>query len=152
MIWRVRIDQTLIEAFVHAGSPDQAVIDTHLARLGKARQPIRHGDAKRWYYLLRSNPRVRLLTVGRPLDQWVGKEAKIIVGAVKIIGEFPGNRALVGKRGLQLKCEPIESLIGNADLELANGEALLNEISEQLLDSKAIERSQRQIRRRYEWK
>jgi len=84
--------------------------------------------------------------------KFLPKHAKIIVGTNEIIGEFPGNRDLVGLRGLQLQCQPIAWLEGEADLVLEDGAALLDEISEQILDSKAIDRSQRRIARRCEWK
>lgn len=152
MIWRVqRIDQLLIDAFENAGEPDQRVISAYLRKTHKPMHPPKHDGIRRWYYLLAENRRIRLATTGRPLAEWRG-EAKVLVGTNEIIGEFAGNRKLVGQRGLQLKCEPIEWLQGEADLVLADGAALLAEISEQILDGKAIDRSQRNIARRYEWK
>lgn len=153
MLWKLeRVDHALIDAFEHAGEPDQEVIAAYLQqRSHRPQQPPKHDGIKRWYYLLRDNPRVRLATVGRPLDDWDGS-AKMIVGVNEIIGEFPKNRPYVGMRGLQLQCQPIAWLTGTADLEIADGTALLAEISEQILDKRAIDNIQQRIAQRYQWR
>jgi hypothetical protein len=84
--------------------PDQRVIDAYVAAHGQHQQ--KHVGFKRWYYLLKGNPRIRLSTTGRPLDDWAG-EAKILVGTGDIIGEFEQNRAYTGQMGLRLQMEPI---------------------------------------------
>lgn len=152
MLWTVRVDSTLIAAFEDAGQPDRAVIDEYLARSHKPRHQPKHEGIRRWYYLLKDNPRVRLACVGMPLADFAGKSAKILVGTNEIIGEFRGNRALIGKRGLQLQCSPIEWLHGQADKSFATGAAMLAEISEQILDLREIERSQEKIKRAYSWR
>lgn len=151
MLWTVVVDSTLIDAFSDVGQPDQAVVDAYLRSSHKRQHPQKHAGMRRWYYLMCSNPRVRLCSVGMSLADFAGKPAKILVGTNEILGEFKGNRALVGKRGLQLQCQPIAWLHGQADKHFANGAALLAEISEQVLDLRAIEQSQEQIKRRYEW-
>jgi hypothetical protein len=124
---------------------------TYVASIRRPQQEQKNIGVKRWYYLLKENPRIRLVTVGRPLAAWDSLSAKMIVGTSKIIGEFPGNRHLVGRQGLQMKCEPIEWLRGSkADKEFPGGDALLQEISEQILDRRSIDMHQRRIQRKYE--
>jgi hypothetical protein len=150
MLWRLeQINSTFIDAFEEAGEPDQAVITAYVAQHGQ--HPPKHAGIKRWYYFLKDNHRIRLTTVGRPLDDWAGA-AKIIVGTGEIIGESTGNRDLVGQVGLKLQFEPIAWLQGRADKTFVHGEALLAEISEQILDRKVIEQSQRSIRAKYQYR
>lgn len=151
MLWTVTVDSTLLDAFEDAGEPDQVVIDDYLRRTHKPRPAPKHTGVKRWYYLMRDNPRMRLSTIGMPLVDCAGKQVKVLVGVSEIIGEFPGNRALVGKRGLQLQCQPIAWLQGSPDQHFTSGAAMLAEISEQPLDRHEIEASQEKIKRRYEW-
>ncbi len=150
MIWTLNtVDAAFLDAFEAAGDPDEAVIASYVARHGQ--HAPKNVGVKRWYYLLKENPRVRLGTVGRPLGDWPGAGGvKILVGTSEIIGEFPGNRALVGQMGLHLQMEPIAWLQGEADRHFASGAALLAEISEQILDRRAIQQSQRRIQKRYE--
>ena len=148
MIWRLEhVDTTFIDAFESAGDPDQAVIDAYVAQHGLG-GPQKHTNVKRWYYLLKGNPRIRLSTIGMPLDAWLG-EAKVLVGTGEIIGEFKGNREYVGQTGLKLQMEPIAWLRGQADVHYTTGHALLDTISEQVLDRKAIEHVQTAITQKY---
>ena len=152
MIWTLdTVDPNLIAAFTAADDPDQAVIDAYMQQLPPRRrhQPERAG-VKRWYYLHRENPRISLATLGMPLDGWRGG-AFFIVGTREIIGEFPGNQAFTGKKGLQMKMQPIQWMSGQADQHFASGAQILAEISEQILDLDAAQQSQRSIRRKYEW-
>lgn len=149
MIWRLRqVDDVFRTAFISAGMPDQQVIDEYLARTGKQNAPPKHVGVQRWYYLLQENGRIRLTTIGMPLTDWM-EEGKILVGTNEIIGEFEGNRAFVGYTGLQLQMQPIAWLQGEADKEFSGGAALLAEISEQILDRSAIERTQATIAQKY---
>lgn len=153
MMWRINsVDQAFIDAWQDAGDPDQAVIDAYVAKLRRPLSPQKHTGVRRWYYLFNDNPRIRLISIGRPLEDFAGLPAKVMVGTVEIIGEFPGNRAYVGRRGLTLNCQPIEWLQGAADEEFADGNAALAAISEQIIDLREIQRSQRSIKERYEWK
>lgn len=122
MIWTLStVDPDLIAAFQSAGEPDQAVIDAYMQKLPRRRhyQPERPG-VKRWYYLMRDNPRISLAALGMPLEDWQGPA--FFVGTRAIIGEFPGNRAFVGKKGLQMKMQPLTLMTGQADyLRFASG-------------------------------
>ena len=152
MIWILdSIDDLFTGAFLSAGEPDQQIINRHMSHQPRHRQhqPVRPG-VKRWYYLLAENPRISLSTVGRPLADWQGG-AFFIVGTREIIGEFPGNQGCIGKKELQMKMQPLAWMSGQADQQFASGAQLLAEISEQILDLDAAERSQRQTKRRYEW-
>ena len=87
MIWLLeRIDTVLQDAFEWAGEPNQTIVDVYIAKHGQS-GPQKHLGVKRWYYLHRDNPRIRLSTLGMPLDDWRGV-AKIIVGTVEIIVSF----------------------------------------------------------------
>ena len=148
MLWILeKIDSSFINAFEDAGKLDQEVVDAYVAQYGLS-GPQKHLGVKRWYYLLRENPRIRLVTVGRPLDDW-HEQAKIIVGSIKILGEFQATREYVGQLGLKLQMEPINWLQGDADEFFPHGSALLNAVSEQVLDRKAIERSQKALSQKY---
>lgn len=150
MIWTLQnVDSALIAAFQDAGIPDQWVIDAHLTRRGQRYQQERPG-IKRWYYLHREEPRIRLTCVSMPLDAWIGG-AFLIVGTQEIIGEFPGNQHLVGKKCLQMKMQPLAWMTGQADQDFAGGALMLAEISEQILDLGKIEQVQRTIRKKYQW-
>src|SRR5579863_6625358 len=144
MIWTLnQVDPDLIAAFQSAGEPDQAVIDAAIASLPRRRQHQQERlGVKRWYYLLAENPRISLATLGMPLEEWQGG-AFFIVGTRLIIGEFVDNREVAGLKGLQMKMQPIQWMTGQADLRFASGAQLLAEISEQVLDLQAAERSQR---------
>jgi hypothetical protein len=151
MIWKIStIDQAFINAWSNAGEPDQHIIDTYLERKQLRQKPMRHVGVQRWYYLLSDNPRIRLLTLGRPLVEWIGLSGKIQVGTNEIIGEFAGNRDYVGQRGLQIGLRPAEWLQGQ-DKTFALGSSLFEEISEQILDSRSIDRVQSDIQSRYQW-
>lgn len=153
MIWKiVTIDAAFIAAFVSAGQPDQDVINAYLARTRKPMQQPKHEGVRRWYYLHSDNPRIRLATIGRPLEDFTGLAGKCIVGTNSIIGEFPGNRNFVGQRGSQLTLQPIEWLQGEADQEFTDGSTALAGISEQILDRRRIDENQRTIQRKYQWK
>lgn len=153
MIWKITaIDESFIDAFVPAGEPDQQVIDDYLRRTRRSMHPPKHDGVKRWYYLHKDNPRIRLSCIGRPLSDWKALPAKCLVGTNEIIGEFPGNREFIGQRGSQLTLQPIEWFTGDADATYPSGSAALSEISEQILDKRRIEQRQREVRKRYEWK
>lgn len=153
MIWKITaIDEPFIAAFVPAGEPDQRVIDDYLRKTRRPMQPPKHDGVKRWYYLCRDNPRIRLSCIGRPLDDWKALPAKCLVGTNEIIGEFEGNREFIGQRGSQLTMQPIEWLQGTADAVYASGSAALSEISEQILDKRRIDRRQREVQSKYQWK
>ena len=152
MIWSINtVDQAFIDAWHDAGQPDQAVIDAYMATSQRL-SPQKHIGIRRWYYLFNDNARIRLTTIGRPLEDFAGLEAKVIVGTIEIIGEFEGNREFVGKRGLTLQCQPIAWLQGDADEVFATGGEALAAISEQIIDREDIQRSQRTIKSRYEWR
>ena len=152
MIWKINnVDRAFIDAWHDAGQPDQAVIDAYTATSRRV-SPQKHVGIRRWYYLFNDNPRIRLTTIGRPLEDFAGQAAKVLIGTVEIIGEFSGNRDLVGKRGLTLQVQPIDWLQGEANEVFATGEAALAAISEQVIDRQDIQRSQRDIKRRYEWR
>lgn len=153
MIWTLDlIDGQFISAFVNAGDPDQRVIDEYLSRQPHRRlQPPERPGIKRWHYLLQDNPRIGLTTLAMPLDVWQGGTF-FLVGTRNIIGEFTGNREFVGMKGLHLKMQPLAWMAGRADQQFASGAQLLAEISEQILDLDAAQRSQRKTRQRYEWK
>jgi len=151
MIWTLDIiDASLSEAFIDAGPIDQAAIDRHLGRRGP-RYPEARPGVKRYYYLLRDNPRISLAALGMPLDAWQGG-AFFIVGTRLIIGEFALNREFRGRQGLQMKMQPLAWMTGKADRQFSSGAALLAEISEQVLDLSEIERSQERVKKRYEHK
>ena len=151
MIWTLdQADPGFIAAFEAAGEPDQAVIDAHMRALPARRYPPERTFVKRWYYLLQENPRISLATLGMPLEAWRGP-AFFIVGTREIIGEFPANRPYIGMKGLQMKMQPLSWMAGQADLSFASGAQLLAEISEQILDLDAAHRSQRSIKRKYQW-
>jgi hypothetical protein len=152
MIWRVTtIDEAFMACFTEAGEPDQATIDAYLRQTKQPQHTKKNPGVKRWYYLQQENPRISFTTVGRPLSDWTGLPAKLIVVTRTIIGEFPANRPYQGLLGFQLKCEPIEWLRNQADREFAMASDILPEISEQVLDRHRIEASQEQIKQRYQW-
>src|SRR5581483_2520989 len=135
MIWTLKeVDPDFLAAFAPAGEPDQRIIDAHMRTLPPRRrhQPERPG-VKRWYYLMRDNPRISLSTLAMPLEQWQGG-LFLLIGTREIIGEFPGNRPYIGKKGLQMKMQPLAWMTGQADRSFASGAHLLAEISEQVLD------------------
>lgn len=152
-LWKIaEVDPAFIAAFEDAGEPDQAVIDAYLARSRRKVTPQKHDGIKRWYYLRADNHRIRLGTVARPLADFAGKPAKMLVGTSEIIGEFPGNHAFVGQQGLRLTMEPIEWLHGDADKAFATGSEALAEISEQILDLRRAKRVQQEIAEKYQWR
>lgn len=151
MIWTLdHLDQAFIKAWEDVGEPNQEVITAYLAKIRRPQHPQKHQGIKRWYYLLQENPCIRLVSLGMPLHEWKGA-AKLIVGTNEIIGEFPGNRPYVGKMGLQLQCQPLAWLQGVPDKAFPSGQALLSEISEQILDRREIEQSQQRTQKRYQW-
>jgi hypothetical protein len=79
------------------------------------------------------------------------RAAMLIVGTREIIGEFAGNCHAIGRKGLQLKMQPIAWLRGEAGKHFATGSQLLAEISEQVLDQREIERVQQHLGRKYRW-
>lgn len=151
MIWTIKNIDDFLPAFTLAGEPDQAVIDAYLARTRHRQQPLKHEGVRRYYYLLHDDARVRLTCVGMPLDAWRGG-AMVKVGVNEIIGEFPGNRHLIGQKGLQLQFTPIAWLREPADQAFVNGAQALEAISFQILDLNRIEQSQQQIQQKYQWK
>ena len=148
MIWKINlIDTPFVAAWLSAGRPDQAVVNRH----GQHPHAQRNAGEPRYYYLLRSDSRIRLATVGLPLGAWQGA-GKVLLGTGVIIGEFHGNAHLVGRNGLRLQMEPLDLLSGVPDQEFATGSQALSAISEQIIDRVAIEESQYKIRTQYEWK
>jgi hypothetical protein len=153
MIWKIHyINSAFIAAFEHAGEPDQAVIDAYLAKTQRRMHPPKHDGVKRWYYLCSENLRVRLGTIGRPLEDFAGLAAKCLIGTNEIIGEFEGNRAYIGQRGSQLTLQSIEWLQGHADQEFPDGSAALAEISMQILDLRRATVIQQEIKEKYQWR
>jgi hypothetical protein len=153
MIWKIlQINEAFIDAWTSAGEPDQAVIDAHVGRLRRKLPAAQHTGVMRRYYLLNENTRVRLATIGRPLEDFSGLGAKVVVGTHEIIGEFPGNEEFIGLKGLKLQCEPVEWLQGQADQEFATGSEALAAVSEQVLDLRRAEVVQREITQKYQWK
>jgi hypothetical protein len=140
MIWKIhKIDRTFIESWIQAGEPDQAIIDRYVQRHGQHAPAARLAGEPRYYYLHALEPRITLRTVSLPLEAWQGG-AKIIIGTQRIIGEFAGNRHLVGQRGLALKMEPVDLLYGKPDDEFSDGMSMLAELSSQILDRDALKR------------
>lgn len=90
-----------------------------------------------------------LTTIGMPLTDWRGA-AMCVVGTREIIGEFTGNRHLIGRKGLRIKMQPAAWLKAPADLVLADAHAALQEISFQVLDLADIQRSQERLARAYQ--
>ena len=87
--------------------------------------------------------------VGCPLTEWPdGAGAMLIVGTLEIIGEFAGNRHLVGKKGLNLKMQSLDGMYGRAGQIIKSGADLLDTISTQILDLKSIEAAQQPKERR----
>ncbi len=152
MIWTLdRVDAALLSAFADAGDIDQAVVDQRMEQFPSQQHAPARSVVKRWYYLLADNPRIGLVCISQPLYEWLGS-AFLIVGTRTIIGEFEANKAFVGKLGLHLKMQPLAWLTGEADRHFATGAQLLAEISEQVLDRRAIRESQERRTRMYEWK
>lgn len=151
MIWIIDNIRAFQAAFTSAGEPDQAVIDAFLQTTQHKQHAPAHEGVKRYYYLLADDPRVVLCCVGMPLADWRGP-AMAIVGTREIIGEFPGNRHLVGKKGLQIRMQPATWLKEPADRHFADAGQALEEISFQVLDLETIERSQQDIAQKYRWK
>ncbi len=148
MIWRLlNVEQAFIDAWTDAGRIRQHVVDRQVQAHGQYAPAQRNQNEPRWYYLHYLEPRIRLATVGLPLDQWQGG-AKIIIGTCSIIGEFDGNSHLVGERGLKLQMEPLDMLRVQPDDEFVNGMAVLLELSNQIMDRDALRQyEQREARR-----
>ncbi len=135
MIWALaHVDQSLRVAFEPAGEPDQEVIARFQAAPGVTHlHPEYRPGMSRYFYLWRDHPRVSLVCLGLPLEAWQDG-AFFIVGYRWIIGEFAGNRDLVGLKGLHLKMQPLAWMGGQANKQFSSGLHLLSEISEQVLD------------------
>jgi hypothetical protein len=151
VIWTIDDIRDLVPLVVPAGEPDQQVIAAYLARTRRPQHPPKHQGVKRYYYLLRDEPRVVFTCLSMPLEAWQGG-VMAKVGTREIIGEFAGNRHLVGKKGSQLQFSPIAWLQGEADQHFLNASQALQELSFQILDLDRAERSQRAIARQYQWK
>jgi hypothetical protein len=148
MIWQIDTVSDLVEAFTDAGDIDEQVIAAYLATTRQPQHEQKRPDIRRWYYLLKDNPRVSLCCVGMPLDAWQGP-AMLIVGTREIIGEFAGNRAVRGKLGLQLKMQPLAWMSGDPGRRFAKGSQMLAEISEQVLDLRPASRVQENDKKRF---
>lgn len=151
MIWTIEDVSGFQEVVTPAGEPDQSVIVAYLAQSRQRLQPQKQPGVKRWYYLLADDPRVTLATVGMPLEDWHGS-AMCMIGTRQIIGEFPGNRHLIGRKGLQLKMQPIAWLKEPADKTFRTAQQALEELSFQVLDLDQALRSQWNIQQKYEWR
>ena len=148
MIWRLDNPSDLAAAFIDAGDIDEQVVAAYRASTRQPQHEQKRPDIKRWYYLLKDNPRVSLCCVGMPLDVWHGP-AMLIVGTREIIGEFAGNCAVRGIRGLQLKMQPLSWMSGEPGRRFATGNQLLSEISEQVLDLRAVSRMPENGKKRF---
>lgn len=140
MIWQLDDTSDLVASFIDAGPIDEQVVAAYLAAARQPQHEQKRPDVKRWYYLAADNPRVSLCCVGMPLDAWRGP-AMLIVGTREIIGEFAGNRDVVGRLGLQLKMQPLAWMSGEPGRRFATGKQLLSEISEQVLDLRPASRT-----------
>ena len=150
MIWSLDSVRDLVPVFADAGPIDEAAVHEHLRKSRRKPYEPSHPGVKRWYYLHKEEPRISLCCVGMPLEAWQGA-AMLIVGTREIIGEFAGNRHAVGRKGLQMKMQPIAWLRGRAEKRFEAGSHLLAEISEQVLDQRDIERVQSRLARKYRW-
>jgi hypothetical protein len=154
MIWKVlSVDPQFIQKFSDAGPIDWNVVNAHLNQ--KRRRPIvpqQNPDVPRWYYLLQDDPATRMGTVGAQLDQFKGHPAKLIIGTVEIIGEFAGQRELIGIKGLKLQLEPIHMLSGEPDAVFKTASLALASLSNQIPNLEQAEKSQRDIQNKYRWK
>lgn len=151
MIWTINDLSAFPAAFAHAGDPDQAVIAAYVAQSRRPQQPQSRPGVRRYYYLLNDDPRVSLCAVGMPLDAWAGG-AMCKVGTSEIIGEFKGNRHLVGRKGLRLQLQPLAWLNAPADEHYESGGQALEAVSFQVLDLDRAAQSQRRIVQQYQWK
>lgn len=150
MIWTLEDVGELVSVFNDAGPIDERAISEYIRNSHKRQHKSSHPGVKRWYYLHKEEPRISLCCVGMPLEAWQGA-AMLIVGTREIIGEFAGNRHAIGRKGLQMKMQPIAWLRGRAEKRFAIGGQLLAEISEQVLDQPEIEKVQSRLARKYRW-
>ena len=135
MIWLIdNIDRKFTQDFIDAGPVDYVIVDSFLKRTGRQPRAQNNPEVKRFYYLYQYDPRVRLTLVGSPLPEWEGKPAMIILGTEIILGEFVGNKTLVGKKGINLKVQPASWLKGDPDQRFALGSEALDAISFQVID------------------
>ena len=100
-----------------AGDPDMAVV---ARAVGLSRRPQADPDLRRYYYVGRDNPRVRLVVVGQPLPIMAQAGGlKCVVGSARILGEFALQRPHIGQLGLSVKVEPLAWLSGHPDQTFA---------------------------------
>jgi hypothetical protein len=150
MIWAtIEVDAAFQLAFVEVGPIHEQVVKRHLARQ-KNHHPVTRQGIVCYYYLAANDPTIKLVCMSMPLADWQGG-AMVIVGSYEIIGEFAGNRDLVGLSGTQLKMQPLVWLREPEDQRFPTASALLAQISEQVRNRQSIERTQQNITRKYLW-
>jgi hypothetical protein len=150
MIWTLDSVYDLCTVFADAGPINEQVVSRSIQTTQRKQQAPSHPNVPRWYYLYEEEPRISLCCVGSPLQSWQGA-SMLIVGAREIIGEFAGNRHVVGRKGLQMKMQPIDWLHSTSEKHFATGAEFLAAISEQVLDQADITRVQQHIARKYRW-
>jgi hypothetical protein len=128
---------------------DELVVQRHQAQQ-KRYHPITRQEVARFCYLKADDQTIKLVCMGMPLDAWHGG-IMVIIGTNTIIGEFEGNRDLVGLTGTQLKMQPLAWLREPEDQRFPTASALLAQISEQVRNQGRIERVQRDITKKYHW-
>ncbi|GEM_PF-5069717 len=87
-------------------------------------------NRERYYYLLRSDPHVRLTCWQNPLENIIGKKRVVLLGQETICGSLPGNQHILGEKGVtitvtdykpRLKTRKIETLSNFVETKIIPG-------------------------------
>jgi len=80
-----------------------ALIDQKLLELFEFQESrLFRGNQERYYYLLRSDPHVRLTSWHQPLENIIGERRLVLLGQEVIDGGLRDNKPLTGERGVTL--------------------------------------------------
>jgi len=80
-----------------------ALIDQKLLELFEFQESrLFRGKQDRYYYLLRSDPHVRLTSWHQPLKNIIGERRVVLLGQEVIDGGLTGNKHLTGEKGVTL--------------------------------------------------
>ncbi len=79
-----------------------ALIDQKLLELFEFQESHLLLRGERYYYLLRSDPHVRLTVHNTPLEHIIGERRVVLLGVETIGGSLPGNQHILGEEGVTI--------------------------------------------------
>ncbi len=109
-----------------------ALIDPKLLELFEFQESrLFRGNQERHYYLLRSDPHVRLTSWHQPLENIIGERRVVLLGQEVIDGGLTGNKHLTGERGVTLSITDFKPRLKTQTIDKLSDLSLIRRKNEQ---------------------